>query len=331
MSTVPDRKEATSPLLSEMHGSPSSTKVGPASASNQNPALSDLISPATDDTLATPNTLRSVNDLRSPKTPASETSEGWSAVGKATISGRSGRVIERLQSDLDQAKRDNKSLQLSNDELHSSYALLAAEVDSLRSSAETNETIVANLQAQAGRKDRKITELKEDLAEQKTLRLKAEAAYNNTVTGSEMRVNEAQRERTKAVETAKYYQTQYEVVASSTRRLREEYEQKTKQLSEKMTSMLRSMAEDERKKAQYEEDATAYAAMIQSINSTNKHLSELVQNYQSTRDEEVATLKAKLAEHDEKMAVWQQEAQETVGSMKRVMNVKTTFKGDFND
>lgn len=328
--TLRPAREPGSQLRSSSPGSPSSTRLRAPLSSAPPPTIADVMSPTTEESMATPNSIRSV-DFRSPKTPASEASEGWSAVGKATISGRSGRVIERLQSDLDQAKRDNKALKLSYDELHTSHGLLSVEVESLRSSAETNESIVDSLQTQAARKDRKIKELREDLIEEKSVRQKTEVAYAKVLTESEKRVNEAERQNAKAQEMNKYHQTQYEVVSESMQQLRSEYERKCASLKKTSSSLVEAMRENQRKLASYEADARQLQIDHDGVESMNRDILQKFEQYKVARDQDIAALSTQLANYREKMEKMERDVHETVGGMRHVMGVKRTFKGKLND
>ena len=326
-----DAEEHKSPMHLGMQASPPSAGLKVPTANTSTSAEMSVISPAADETLATPHTLRSNGDLRSPRTPASETSEGWSAVGKATISGRSGRVIERLQSDLDQAKRDNKALKLNYDELHSSYGFVAAEVESLRSSVETNESIVSTVKAQMSRKERKIKDLKEDLVQERTRRETAEAAQASILAETERRVMVAERDCCKAEEVAKHHQTQYEVVARSLQQLRNEYERKVKKLSATSNNILETIVEDQQKISEYEASVEHFRACSERASRMSDEVVQEYERYRVARDDDVANLTKQLEEYRNKMKEMEKEVTETVGSMRHVMNIKATYKGRFND
>ncbi|KAJ5719917.1 hypothetical protein N7493_006795 [Penicillium malachiteum] len=173
----------------------------------------------------------------SPNLNPGEIPSEWSAVGHAAT-GKSGRVIHNLQEEIarltrecvlyrsraEETQRSNEALKIQNQNMH----------ERLRNLEQVNET---NLNSIA-RKDRKIEELRTELAGERSKRADAEEDANKTnETMREERENH-HREQARSQEITKHYETQYEVLSSSTKRVKADFERRMKALESKVQTMV---------------------------------------------------------------------------------------------
>ncbi|KAJ5622471.1 hypothetical protein N7528_005703 [Penicillium herquei] len=173
----------------------------------------------------------------SPNLNPGEIPSEWSAVGHAAT-GKSGRVIHNLQEEIarltrecvlyrsraEETQRSNEALKIQNQNMH----------ERLRNLEQVNET---NLNSIA-RKDRKIEELRAELAGERSKRADAEEDANKTnETMREERENH-HREQARSHEITKHYETQYEVLSSSTKRVKADFERRVKALESKVQTMV---------------------------------------------------------------------------------------------
>ncbi|KAJ5290985.1 hypothetical protein N7478_000236 [Penicillium angulare] len=153
----------------------------------------------------------------SPNLNNDEAPTEWSAVGHAAT-GKSGRVIHNLQEEIarltrecslyrsraEETQRSNEALKIQNQNMN----------ERLRNLEQVNETNLNSI----SRKDRKIDELRAEITGERNKRVDAEADASKTnETMREERENH-HREQARTQEIAKYHETQYEVLASTTKR-----------------------------------------------------------------------------------------------------------------
>lgn len=153
----------------------------------------------------------------SPDSNPGEAPTEWSAVGHAAT-GKSGRVIHSLQEDIARLTREMsvwrsraEETQRSNETLKTQLQNTTGRLHNLEQVNETNLYSIA-------RKDRKIEELRNELNAERTKRQDAEV--NATKTNQTMREERENhnREQARSQEIAKYHESQYEVLASTSKR-----------------------------------------------------------------------------------------------------------------
>lgn len=161
--------------------------------------------------------MNATNPSASPNSNTGEAPTEWSAVGHAAT-GKSGRVIHNLQEEIarltrecslyrsraEETQRSNEALKIQNQNMN----------ERLRNLEQVNET---NLNSIA-RKDRKIEELRNEIATERSKRAGAEADASKT---NEMMREEREnhnREQARIQEIAKYHETQYDVFSTTMKR-----------------------------------------------------------------------------------------------------------------
>lgn len=172
----------------------------------------------------------------SPTSLADETPTEWSAVGHAAT-GKSGRVIHNLQEEIARLRRECSVYRSRAEETQRSNETLKTQAQNmserLRNLEQVNET---NLNSIA-RKDRKIEDLRLEIQNERNKRKDAESAASKT---NDMMRDEREnhnREQAEAQELTKYHQTQYEVLASATKREKTDLGRRVKVLFDELKSL----------------------------------------------------------------------------------------------
>ncbi|KAJ5660417.1 hypothetical protein N7507_006868 [Penicillium longicatenatum] len=210
----------------------------------------------------------------------------WSAVGHAAT-GKSGRVIHNLQEEIARLTRECSLYRSRAEETQRSNEALKIQAQNmnerLRNLEQVNET---NLNSIA-RKDRKIEELRAEHAGERSKRQDAEADASRTnETMREERENH-HREQAHTQEIAKYHETQYEVLSSTTKREKAELSRRVKAL----WAELQAMAEAQKTQVVCTERLDVIAEQknreVEGLKEAHEKLLENHAEYKKTKDEEL--------------------------------------------
>ncbi|KAJ5999970.1 hypothetical protein N7481_000379 [Penicillium waksmanii] len=171
-----------------------------------------------------------------PTSPADETPTEWSAVGHAAT-GKSGRVIHNLQEEIARLRRECSVYRSRAEETQRSNETLKTQAQNmserLRNLEQVNEVNLNSIT----RKDRKIEDLRVEIQNERNKRKEAESAASKT---NDMMRDEREhhnREQAEAQELTKYHQTQYEVLASATKREKTDLGRRVKVLFDELKSL----------------------------------------------------------------------------------------------
>lgn len=240
-----------------------------------------LIRPRTDSHSATSP------PLNAPTSPPlnTEAPTEWSAVGHAAATGKSGRVIHNLQDEIARLTRDcslyrsrAEERQRSNEALKTQVQNMTERLQNLEQVNETNLNSIA-------RKDRKLEELRIELNNERAKRQGAEANASKTnQTMQEERENH-NRDQAKMQEIAKYHETQYEVLVSTTKRDRADLNKRFKTLY----AELKTLAEAHKAQIVSFDRLDVIAEQknreIDNLNAINEKLQARHDDYKTTKDQ----------------------------------------------
>jgi len=225
--------------------------------------------------------------LNAPTSPPlnTEAPTEWSAVGHAAATGKSGRVIHNLQDEIARLTRDcslyrsrAEERQRSNEALKTQVQNMTERLQNLEQVNETNLNSIA-------RKDRKLEELRIELNNERAKRQDAEANASKTnQTMQEERENH-NRDQAKMQEIAKYHETQYEVLVSTTKRDRADLNKRFKTLY----AELKTLAEAHKAQLVSFDRLDVIAEQknreIDNLNAINEKLQARHDDYKTTKDQ----------------------------------------------
>lgn len=257
------------------------------------------------------------------ETPTSETTETWSAaVGRATVGGKSGRVIEKLMGENDRLKRDVNlaTVKLQEEERRSESARTG--LDSLRT---TNENLVAICEsngAALSRKDRKIEELKADLEAERSRREKAEQEAKIINAEREQIVGNYQRELQQEKEIARQATSQYQILSSSWRSLDDSYRRQVAKLRTDIVAIHDQHRDDQQRFARLEVVSNQLNHEFEKVRKVKDRIMADFEAYKETQENGLRGMKERVAHNDKSNDQIMQEMLQTLGEMKYVINVK---------
>lgn len=232
-------------------------------------------------------------------------SEGspWSgAVGPATLNGKTGRVVERLQKEKDDLRRDRNAQREMREEMERREGVHLSSIDSLRTQNENLQRAADNDAMVIERSMQKIDELKALVAKEERRRIQAEEKAGRATFEKEQAIEKAAKEVQEASERAKREEVNASILrnehsadtrrmnllaehqAEHERRLKINHEQQKHELENARRSMdqLRNIATDYREmagasEAQKQQEDAAQRAQVRLAAARVKELDVKVQ------------------------------------------------------
>ena len=259
--------------------------------------------------------------------PSKPSSDDWSsAVGRATLSGKSGQEIERLN-------RQNMMLQKENECLRSRLDEELQKGDSTKTLVETLEIEKENLtlifdsnKIALERKDRKIEELKAVVKSEQEQRKKAVQHQEEVARERDEFVVERNKELFKAREQAQKSSSQYEVLSSSFRSLDGRYRRQIAKLVEDVQILQQSREADNVRLNELSVISTHLSHENHTVSKAYRDVVEQFEVYKKENEDSLQDIKQRseisVLANDEAL----QEVRTVMGHMKHVINVKRDVK-----
>lgn len=197
----------------------------------------------------------------------------WSsAVGHATTSGKSGRVIERLMAENDRLKRDLDLANIRAQELEKSLSMCRPQMEALRQENENLSHARSVDSSLLGRRDRKIEDLKADNV-MKTERMeKAEALMRQQQRQMEELKEASSREQQAMLEQSKHATVHAEILETSHKQLSAEYRARREAWEHDLAQVLEERERDRQRMARLD---VVYEQMRQEHERTRKVQADL--------------------------------------------------------
>ncbi|KAF2481413.1 hypothetical protein BDY17DRAFT_188292 [Neohortaea acidophila] len=263
--------------------------------------------------------------------PLSATSENspaaWSsAIGYATATGKSGRVIERLMSENDKLKRDLNEQVLRCQELEKSLQTYKPQIEALRQEND-NLTHARGVDSNLiSRRDRKIEELKAELAAERQRRETAESLARQRQQEKEEMEEQTRREMQSLVESSKHATVHAEILETSHRQLAAEYRARAETWKNDLTAVADGREQDRRKLSRLDVVADQ---MRQELERSKKVNGELVEAWARLREDQTARLQGMEDENEREGArsrFLSDEMENVVNEMRWLMGVQQNVK-----
>lgn len=262
----------------------------------------------------------SANPNPNPTSTTDETPTEWSAVGHAAT-GKSGRVIHNLQEEIARLRREcgvyrsrAEETQRSNETLKTQVVNMSERLQNLEQVNETNLNSIA-------RKDRKVDELRNELQSERDKRKEAESSASKT---NDMMRDEREihhREQAEAQELTKYHQTQFEVLASSTKREKAELGRRVKNLYDELKN-LKNVHEEHCGSTQHlDVIAEQKNREIEGLKELHEKLVTTHVEYKKIKDDELRDEMARSRANNDKIEATLASVKETEGKMKWAINL----------
>ncbi|TLS29306.1 hypothetical protein PpBr36_00145 [Pyricularia pennisetigena] len=259
---------------------------------------------------------------------SSEEGLGWdSTVGKAALSGKTGRVINKLVSDNEALKRDIQIEKLKAEESRQAARLLedkmermAAEYESRLLDANITKTLLT-------KKERKVESLQAavELEKQRT----ADARDKERTWREEMDKVRSDSKRTveQATTHAALMEGRYNAISSHWREQGEEVEKALSRVRKEMAQLLKERALDDDKINTLRELCDQQDINIRELRRQNDAIGQKFAEYKETQEEALRDIKTKAAQREEEQTRQLEEARDVLHKLKWALQVKENVKG----
>ncbi|ETN37388.1 uncharacterized protein HMPREF1541_08379 [Cyphellophora europaea CBS 101466] len=257
------------------------------------------------------------------QSPTTENAAWSSAIGHANT-GKSGRVIERLQSDIDRLHREKQLLKMRHDETEKANETLNARNQYLQDRNSNYEQSHEASLRQLARKERQLEDLREELNRERERTGRAEEqARAASMTEEQWR---DQASHAKAV--AQQKESEYDVIVSCRNMDNDRHQSGLDKIKGSFETLLRQREEDLEKQRKLEIIAEQQRQTIAQLEELTKKLSSNFKTYRNEIDSAVSDLRKGAEGNNTAMAQKLQDMTETTGRMKWVMNIDGLFNGN---
>ena len=253
--------------------------------------------------------------------PSPEPAAWSSAVGHAST-GKSGRVIERLQGEIDRLNRDLQLLKARLDDSEKARETLTSHNSNLRDrNSNYEQSQEANLR-QLQRKDRMIEELRENLTREKLRVATAEHNAEAAAAIEESWRNEASQSRSVAAQK----ETEYATIVTCRDRENERHQGSLRQLQDSFQALLRERSEDQGSYNRLRLIAEQQSQTIAQLQELNGKTNFNFKAYRSEVDEAIASLRRHVGSNNASLLAKLDEMTQVIHQMKWVMAVDRDVK-----
>lgn len=251
----------------------------------------------------------------------------WSsAVGRATT-GKSGRVIERIQADNDKLRRDLRLEVLRREEEQKKSEMARSQMQSLQF---TNDNLLQMRELDRlslARKDRKMEELKSDLDGERTRRTEAESQLKQLMRASEDIEAELRAKLREETERAAKATSQYDLLSASWRQKDEDYRRSTERLQQDISHLRQDSADDRRKLDELEITAEQHRQEVEKMKAAKDRMSKEFETYRKEMEDNTRRMREQAEQNEKANAEALTETRELLGQMKHVINLKKYVRG----
>ncbi|RMZ79372.1 hypothetical protein DV738_g3367, partial [Chaetothyriales sp. CBS 135597] len=249
--------------------------------------------------------------------PQPEQAQWSSAIGHASTTGKSGRVIERLQTDIDRLHREAHVLKMRHDEVEKTNDTLVTRNQYLQDRNNNYEQSHEATLRQLARKERQVEDLREELAREKerTSRAQEQARAASASEG------EWREQANKAKALASQREAEYEVIASCRSKEYDRHQLGLDKVKDQFGELMRQKAEDREKVKKLELLAEYQRETITQLDGLNKRMNANFVTYRNEMDSAVADMRRIAGENDVVIKQKLAEMQETIDKMRWVMQV----------
>ena len=265
--------------------------------------------------------------LSSDINPPEGHNEWSSAVGRATVGGKSGRVIEKLMGDVERMRRDNRLLMAEKEEEVRRSESARSLVESLRTTNTNLGAICEANNSALARKDRKIEELKAELEAEKARRVDAETQAKAVSKERDEVVAACRKELIAEKEVARKSSSQYEALASSWRSLDDGYRRQTQKLKDDIKIIHNGRVEDQHRYDQLDVIFTQLSREAKSHKEAKDHVVAQFEKYKQEKESSIREMREKAEKNNLASEETLKELKRVMGQMKYIINVKRDVRG----
>ena len=226
----------------------------------------------------------------------------------------------------DKLKRDLNAQMIKSQELEKSLATCKPQMEALR---QENDNLSHARGVDSGlisRRDRKIEELKADLATERQRREKAESLARQREREKDEVEEQSRREMQSMTESTKHATLHAEILETSHKQLSAEYRARAEAWKKDLGTLVEGREQDRQKLARLE---VVHSQIRQEYERTKKLNGEMVESwerYRQENDEQLQELVDEGKQENERTRKLSMEMDQVVNQMRWVMNVKENVK-----
>ncbi|KAL9623175.1 MAG: hypothetical protein Q9160_002490 [Pyrenula sp. 1 TL-2023] len=263
------------------------------------------------------DTLGSLDTWSPAERRPSETLPWSSAVGHAST-GKSGRVIERLQAEIDKLNRDKHVVKAQIEDAEKAKEASQTQISYLQDrNSNLEQSHEADLRSMK-RKDRKIEELRADLQKEKLRTSNAEDTATAALRSEGMAQDTAKISRVLASQR----EQEYEAIKGVREREKKQRQNQVDKLGHDFSELLRERKDDEQKLSRLSIVVEQQKHVINQLQDDNRKTDKNFQEYCKHLDSLLTNLRAKFGANDQDISETLEESRKVLGQMKWVMNVQ---------
>ncbi|MCJ1246260.1 hypothetical protein MMC30_003466 [Trapelia coarctata] len=268
------------------------------------------------------------HDVSGLDTTSAEGNDQWSsATTRATVGGKSGRVIDRLMQDVERMQREIKLLTVKYEEEARRSESARALVESLQTTNANLSSICEANNVAMARKDRKIEELKADLESERARRVRSEAQNKEISMERDDVVAACKKDLMEEKEVARKTSSQYEVLSSSWRGLDDGYRRQMQKLKEGLKELESGRQEDQVRIDQLNIVFTQLNKEAESSQAEKQYVVKQFEQYKQDKEDSIRQMKEQAERNELANDNALQEMNMVVGQMKYVINLKRNVRG----
>lgn len=262
----------------------------------------------------------------SDSSPSSESNQWSSAIGHAST-GKSGRVIERLQGDIDRLRREKQVLKVRHEEAEKATENLATRNQYLQDrNSNYEQSHEANVR-QIARKERQLEDLREELRKEKLKTAKAENQAEVAASNEEIWRDQASQAKSLAAQR----ESEYDTIVACRKNDYERHQQGLDKIKSNFSVLLRRQDDDLEKQKKLEIIAEQQRQTISQLEDLTRKLTSNFKAYRSEIDAAIADLREKASSNDSAMNRKLEEMSEVTGQMRWVLNVDDIVNHNHRD
>ncbi|KAK4934532.1 mother-specific HO expression [Elasticomyces elasticus] len=266
--------------------------------------------------VASASMMRSVMTSSETSSATPETTPWSSAIGHAAT-GKSGRVIERLQVDIDRLRREKQAMKMHSEETEKANENLVARNQSLQDrNSNYEQSHEANLR-QLARRERQVEELREELRKEKLRTAKAEEQSAAATSSEETWRKQASQAKAHAAQK----ESEYDTIVTCRKVDYDRHQSGLDKIRARFDTLLMRQDEDLEKQKKLEIIAEQQRQTISQLEDLTRKLTTNFKAYRHEIDAAVNDLQEMASKNDEALTSKLVEMTEVTARMRWVMNV----------
>lgn len=256
------------------------------------------------------------------QTPSPDSTQWSSAIGHAST-GKSGRVIERLQQEIDRLNREKHLLKLQYEESERTKETLNTSILFLRDRNSNYESSHESNARQLQRKERQVEELKADLQREKAKTDRAEEAARAAAANED----DWREQANQAKAIAQHKEVEYDAIASCRNMDNDRHQNGLNRIRAHLEELQQKRVDDLEKQKRMEIIAEQQRQTIEQLDELTKKLTANFRTYRSEIDSAIEELRNIASVNDQLVHNKVEEMRKATGEMRWIMNVETIING----